>query len=69
MFSVEECRRRFQVALVLYDIQKRGKLPAALYVAVNAIGDSDKPDTFFAKHNFCVLLLRIQIPVFNQSCR
>ena len=35
----------------VYDVQKGGELPAALYAAVNAVGDGDKPDALFPEHN------------------
>ncbi len=37
---------------LVYDIQKGGELPAALYAAVNTVRDGNKPNTFFPEHNF-----------------
>ena len=46
--------------VLIYDVQKGGKLPTALYAAVNTVGDGDKPDASFAKHNLGIKA-RLQI--------
>ena len=61
-------RPLFQIVNVLKKITERGKIVISTF-AVYAIIDSNEPDIVAGKNDFCVLLLRIQIPAVNQFCR
>ena len=67
------CRALFPAAIpqkpLIYDIKERHKFSRTAVCAVHAVADSDKADTLLPKEDLRVVLLRIQIPTVNQSCR
>ena len=52
-----------------HDVDERRELAGTGIIAVDTISNGDEAHSEFAKEDFCVLLLRIQIPAVNQSCR
>ena len=52
-----------------HDVDERRKLTGIGAGAVDAVADGDETHSKFSEKDLCVLLLRIQIPVVNQSYR